>query len=236
VKRFWTDLRLALLAQARARFLLVYAWATLIAVAVLRFALPEGILTLVLPAFLFGEPGLLGVSMAAAYRYLEKTEGSSSALLVTPLRPVEHVLALSVATSLVGTTFGAAAFAAVLGPDTRTLALVPPLFLQGILSGLLGFGLSLRYEDFPRFILGAIPWLALYQIPLLFHLGAVPLAAVVWIPTLPSLLAYRDLMGAGVELSRLGAWCAILAALAAAGTLVVTRLFERGIRARAELA
>lgn len=226
IQRLWNDVRLALLVQARARFLYVYAFVTLLVVAILRWAIPtDELRTFVLPLFLFGEPGVLGVSMAAAYHYLEEIEGTASALRVTPLRAGEHVLALALATSLVGTFFGALVFAGVVGPDARTLALVPPLFLQGILSGLLGFALSLRYDDFTRFILGSIPWMALYQTPMFYAFGAVPVGAVAWNPSLPALLAYRDLAGPDFEPVRLALWCALLGAAAVLATWAVGRFY-----------
>jgi hypothetical protein len=230
MRRLWNDVRLALLAQSRARFLHVYAFTTLLVVAILRWAVPtDELRTLLVPLFLFGEPGMLGVSMAAAYRYLEEIEGSASALRVTPLRPGEHVLGLALATSLVGASFGATLFAGVFGPDVRALALIPPLFLQGILSAVFGFALSLRYADFTRFILGSIPWIALYQTPLLHGAGVAPAGAVAWNPTLPALLAYRELLETGFEWPRFALWCALLAAFAVLATWGVGRLYERAL-------
>ena len=229
-RRLWNDVRLALLAQARARFLHVYLFVTLVVVAILRFAVPSDELrTFLVPLFLYGEPGMLGVSLAAAYRYLEEIEGSGDALRVTPLRPGEHVLALSLATAGVGAVFGAAVFAGVFGPDVRALVIVPPLFFQGLLSALLGFALSLRYADFTRFILGVIPWVALYQAPLLHGFGTVPAAAVAWNPSLPALLAYRELAFGTATRGTILLWCALLAAAAALATWGVARLYERAL-------
>jgi hypothetical protein len=230
MRRLWNDIHLALLAQVRARFLHVYAFTTLFVIAILRWAVPtDELRTFLVPFFLFGEPGMLGVSLAAAYRYLEEIEGSGSALRVTPLQPGEHVAALSLTTAGVGAIFGAAVFAGVFGPDVRALALLPPLFLQGILSAVLGFALSLRYADFMRFILGVIPWVALYQAPLLYGFGVVPAGAVAWNPTLPALLAYRELAEGTARLGTYALWCALLAAFAALALWGVTRLYERAL-------
>jgi len=229
-RRLWNDVRLALLTQSRARFLHVYAFTTLIVVAVLRWAVPtDELRTYLVPFFLFGEPGMLGVSLAAAYRYLEEIEGTASALQVTPLQPVEHVVALALTTAGVGAFFGAALFAGVFGPDLRTIALVPPLFLQGILSAVLGFALSLRYADFTRFILGVIPWVGLYQAPLLYGFGVVPAGAVAWNPALPALVAYRELAEGTVRPGSYALWCALLAAFSALAVWGVGRLYERAL-------
>lgn len=229
-RRLWNDVRLALLAQARAKFLHVYAFTTLIVIAVLRWAVPtEELRTFLVPFFLFGEPGMLGVSLAAAYRYLEEIEGSGNALRVTPLRPGEHVAALALTTAGVGAFFGSVLFAGVFGPDLRALALVPPLFLQGILSAALGFALSLRYADFTRFILGCIPWIVVYQAPLLVVTGTVPAAAVAWNPTLPALLAYRELVATAPDPARIVLWCALLAGFSALAIWGVARLYERAL-------
>jgi fluoroquinolone transport system permease protein len=234
-RRVRAAVRLVLLAQTRARFPHFYLAVTLGVVAALRFAVPDAWLAVVLPVFLLAEPGLLGLNLAAAHRYLEQGERSTSALLVSPLRPAEYVLALVLGSAVLGTAAGLLGWLLIVGPDARALWLAPPLALQSLLAAVVGVGLSLRYPDFTSFVLRAIPWAALLQAPLFAHFGLVDWAVVAPVPSTPALLAFRELVAApasGLRLVALvaaqGAWCVL-------GLALLVRRFE-GHLARGALA
>jgi fluoroquinolone transport system permease protein len=230
--------RLALLAQTRARFLYVYAFVTLLVVLGFRFGVPEELVPLFFPVFLFTEPGMVGTTMVAAQRYLEKGERSLSALLVTPLRPGEYVAGLVLAAAIVGTGFGALAFVLVSGLDTRVLLLVPVLLAFSVLSGLLGFALAMRYREFTQYIVAGIPFLLAWQLPLLAHFEIVPWPALLWMPPAPALAIMAELMRPGSGPGWLP-WliaCACLFLYIALGFAWVNRSFVRRVSSRAELA
>jgi hypothetical protein len=199
-------------------------------VAVLLWVVPRAVADLVLPAFVAIELGTVGLSMVAAHRYLELGEQSVSALLVSPLRPSEYLLALLLGSAVLATLAGAAAFAAVAGLDARLPWLVAVLFPFAVLSGAVGFLGSLRHPDFLRFVLGVIPLVALWQAPLLAVYGLVPEAWVLWIPSAPAVLAIGSLCAGEVAIPELAALSTVGAALAVAAVLVAARLYERRIR------
>jgi len=223
LRRIAVALQLALLTQARAYFLHVYAGVTLLTVLGLRFLAPPELLPLLVPMFLLAEPGLLGVTLAAAQRYLERIEGSETALRVTPLQPREYLAAMVGASTLVGTLAGVAAWVGIYGPDATAFGLIPPLLGCTFISGLLGIALSLRYADFSRFILGMVPFVVLFQAPLLAHFGVVPWAAVLWIPSGPALLAFASLRSDPSPALLLTTNAVLLAACAAGFWLVSRR-------------
>lgn len=210
--RLLAAVRLTLAVQARSRFPHIYFGLALLTLTAFRFTALGDHVELLLPAFLLGEPGSLGVYLVAAQRYLERNEGSATALRVTPLRCAESVAAPVLATALVGTGAGALIQAGVLGVDLRLLALLPPLFLTVTLSGLLGFWLSIRFREFTRFLLGSMPPLAVYSLPLVAFFGLAPRWAFAWVPTDPGLAAFANLVQPAPEP---GAWLLQVAALLA---------------------
>jgi len=236
IRRVLHAAHLALLAQTRAYFPHVYAGVTAVLVLVFRFAVPAEAVALFFPVFLFAEPGMLGVNLVAAQRYLEKEEGSLAALLTTPLRPQEYLAGLVLASALVATASGCVAFALVLGPDARVLLLAPALFAFSLLSGLLGFALSLRYGDFTRFILGQIPFVVLWQLPLLGFFHVLPWPAVAWLPSAPAIAVLADLCHPAPTFVTWAIGCSALLALGAAAFAWASRSFTRRIRSAAELA
>lgn len=222
--------------QARAYFLHVYTLVTILTVLVLLFAVPEIAIPWLLPVFLFAEPGMLGTNMVGAFRYLEKGERTVSALMVTPLRPIEYLTGLSLASALVGAGFGAVAFFAVTFDAGRSFLALFPLFGVGFLSSLVGFALSMRFRDFPSFVLGAIPWVTVWQLPLLAYLDIVPWPAVAWVPSAPGLAALSNLTTAEPSPLWVLGSSLLLLALCVPGSHWVARAYERRIHDRAEFA
>lgn len=228
--------RLTLAVQARSRFPHIYFGLALLTLAAFRFTGLADHVALLLPAFLLGEPGSLGVYLVAAQRYLERSEGSATALRVTPLRRGESVAAPVVATGLIGTGAGALIQAGVLGVDLRLLALLPPLFLTVTLSGLLGFWLSIQFREFTRFILGSVAPLAIYSLPFVSYFGLAPRWAFAWVPTDAGLAAFANLVQPAPDP---GAWLLQLAALLAfnlAGGWWVSGALEARLQAGVEYA
>lgn len=236
IRRILRATTFSLRLQARARFPQVYLLVTVPVVLAFLFAVPATAVVWAFPLFLFAEPGMLGTNLLAAFRYLEQGEGTVGALMVTPLRPLEHLIGLALASSLLATGFGALTFLAVTGMPMRTLLVVPPLFGLAFLSSLVGFGLSMRFADFSRFVLGMIPWMLLWQLPLLGSLGVLPWPVVGWVPSTASLLALTDLMVPDPNVPRVLGLAALSVGLCIPGTLWVARTYERRIRTRAEFA
>ena len=133
--RLRNAVRLMLLVQHRSGFLQIYFGVTFATILIVRLFLPESWWSMVVPALLLGEYGTMGVFMVAAMRFFERQEGSTAALVVTPLRSWEHVLAMILAPSAVAVVAGLAVFAGIFGVDGRLLFLFMPLFLTTVLAG-----------------------------------------------------------------------------------------------------
>ncbi len=223
----------ALVMRVQARGYFPHAFAVFVAMVVgaLLFLLPAQVSALVLPAFLVTEPGMLGVMAVAAQRYLDVGRGSVQALQVSPLTSAEYLVALLVASAVLGTAAGLVTFAAVAALDVRLVGLGVLLFVFALLSGLLGFALSLRFPDFPRFLLGSVPPLVLWQLPLLAVFDVVPAAAVVWLPSAPGILGLAAICRNDAGPGLIAVCVAASAAWTALGTALVARRLERGLGA-----
>ena len=186
--------RLFLLAQWRNRFPHVYLGMVLLTVLGFRLAIPEQYVEWLVPAFLFGEPGTLALTLVAAQAYLERGDRSVTALAVTPLRSGEYVFAMVLASALVATLAGMAIQGFVLGVDLRLVLLFPPLLLTATLAGFVGLGLSARFSEFTRFLVaGLMPAMVLIQLPYLSYFELAPRLAFVWIPSDAALFGLANL-------------------------------------------
>jgi hypothetical protein len=193
LRRCLSAVRLLLTVQARAGFLHVYAGVTILTVLIVRLALPTAWHAWAVPAILLGEYGTMGLFLTAAQRYLERIEGSDAALVVTPLQPREQVAAMVAAPALVATLSGIALFAAILGFDARTLLLLPPLALTATLAGALGIVLASRHAEFTRFLVAAVPVVAVFSLPYLSYFGLTPRWSFAWLPWDAALFAFGAL-------------------------------------------
>lgn len=236
IRRLVAATALVMRVQVRGYFPHAFALYVAMVVGVMLVLLPSSAAAIVLPVFLVTEPGMLGVMAVAAQRYLDVGSGSVLALQVSPLRSVEYLLALTLASALLGTLAGLVTFAAVAGPDARLVGLGALLFVFALLSGLLGFALSLRSADFPRFLLGSIPVLLFWQAPLLAVYEVVPVPAVAWLPSAPGILGIaalcRDAASPGLLLTCFAAslaWTLV-------GLVLVTRRVEQRLGAGWEAA
>ena len=220
-------MRLVLTVQWRAKFPQIYFGVAILAVLVFRSLIPAELVPLAVPAFLFGEPGSLGILMVAAHRYMERGQQSVVALAVTPLTSREYVSALIFGSAIVPTFATALIQAGVLGVDARVALVMPPLYLIAVVSGAIGLMLSTVFAEFTRFILGTIPPITIYSLPLLSFFGLTPWWAFKWIPSDSALVIFgmlaRDRFDAWAYAGSLGlltlfavlAWWAAIATYAA---------------------
>jgi hypothetical protein len=224
MRRLLTAVRLVLKLQLRSRFPQVYFGVAALSVVIFRSIVPEPMIPWLLPTFLFGEPGSLGVMMVAAHEYLSRNERSDTAIVVTPLREIEYVTSLIVGSAIVPTLATAVLQAGVQGLDWRVSLIMPPIFLLALVSGALGLMLAAVFPDFTRFIVGSIPPLCVYSLPLLSFFGITSSWAFVWLPADAALQVFghiaRDDTDAGSYLALitlLAGW-AVLACWAAIAT------------------
>lgn len=228
--RLANAVRLMLLVQYRSGFLQIYFGVTFATILIVRAFLPEPWWSVVVPGLLLGEYGTMGVFMVAAMRFLERREGSTAALVVTPLSAREHVLAMILAPSVVAVVAGLAVYAGILGVDSRVLLLFAPLFLTTVLAGSVGLIVSSHYAEFTRFLLGAVPVVTIFSLPFLSYFDLTPRYTFAWLPWDAALFSF-----ANVAADVLRPWPYVLlslqlAAFAVLGLVWAERAFTRRVR------
>jgi fluoroquinolone transport system permease protein len=209
----------------------------LMTVLAFRLAIPERYAESLVPAFLLGEPGTLALTLVAAQAYLERGERSVTALAVTPLRSGEYVFAVVFASALVATLAGMLIQGGVLGVDLRLALLLPPLLLTATLAGFLGLGLSARFSEFTRFLIGGLmPAMVVIQLPFLSYFELVPRLAFVWIPTDAALFGLANLARPDPALLHYALYAALLLGYNVVAFRWARRSFQERVRERLERA
>jgi len=191
---------LFLVVQYRSGFIHVYLAVTLFTVVMVRGLVPVAWREVIVPVLLLTEYGAIGVYMVAAQTYLARNERSTEALSVTPLRQMERVVATVLAATLVAMTAGLLFFVGLLGADVRLLLLTAPLFATTVLAGSVGLIVSSRYPEFTRFIIGSIPVVALFSLPLLSYFELVPRFTFAWLPWDAALFSFANIVGPDTNL------------------------------------
>lgn len=234
LRRMGNAIRLNLRVQWRSGFPQIYFGLAVATVVGARLALPAESYAIVVPVALLGEYATLGLYLVAAQRFLEQSERSVAALVVTPLESREHVAALVVASALVATAAGAALHAGILGLDLRTLLLLPPLFLTTLLAGLTGLIVSSYTAEFTRFILGAIPVTVLLELPFLSFFGATPRLSFAWVPSDAALYAFANLARSHPDWGMVLLYSAVLAGFDVLAFTWAERVFRLRVRENPE--
>lgn len=187
---------LFLMVQYRSGFVHVYVATTAFTVLIVRGLFPEAWREVLVPILLLTEYGVIGVYMVAAQSYLARNERSNEALSVTPLRHSERVIAMVLAATLVATVAGALFFIGLIGADVRLLYLIAPLAASTVLAGCVGVIVSSRYLEFTRFIIGSIPVVTLFSLPLLSYFELVPRYTFAWLPWDAALYSFANIASA----------------------------------------
>ncbi len=235
LSRTMNALRLQFTVQARGFFPHIYFALALLTVAGFRLALPEAYRSWLLPPFLLGDPAVLGVSLVAAQRYLEKSQRSFTALVVTPLRDAEYVAALVLTSSLLATSAGVLIQAGVIGIDRHLILLVPPLFLMATIAGLAGVALSTYASEFTDFILSRlVPATVLLQAPMLAYFEVVPRFATAFVPSHPALFSFAVLSAEAFDPGRYLLYLLQLSVWTVLASAWALYAFRTRVRARLE--
>lgn len=235
LRRLTTTLRLELLIQARCFFPHTYLALAVLTVVAFLFALPEPYQAWLVPPLMLGEPALLGLMLVGGMRYLEKNEGSLSALVVTPLRDGEYLIGTVLASVLLACAAGVVIQAGVIGFDIRIALLIPPLFLVASIVGLLGLALSTYAAEFIHFLMTrAVPVTALLQAPLLAYFDVLPRWVFAWVPTDPALFAFALLASDAFDPALYTFYVAELAVFCALAFAWALYCFRTRVRERLE--
>lgn len=223
------DLRI----QRRSGFWAVYAVLCALYLA-LALAVPASARVPVLAGLLFSDPCVLGFYFVGGFSYLERDDGTLSALLVTPLDWREHLAAraLSFAVLAVAAAVAVALPPALLreGSTFRVLPLVLGVGLGSIFFTLVGLLPAARFRTVNDYIVAAELYLLPFLPPALAYYGLIPSLAA-W-DALPSgaALALLDLAvdpAARPSFAAVAAPSAVLAAWIAAAALAAASSFRK---------
>lgn len=184
---------LFLTVQARSGFVHVYALVSIATVVAVRALSPETWRGVIVPVVLLGEYGTMGVFMVGGLHYLGRIEGSTAALVVSPLTLREQLAGTILAPALVATPAGLLVHAGLLGLDARSFLLAAPLLLTAWLAGACGLALASRYADFTRFLVASIPVVTIFSLPYLAFFRLVPHFTFVWLPWDAALFSFANL-------------------------------------------
>jgi len=232
--RMANALHLDLLTQLRYYFIPIYMVLALAYAGAIRFTPLNDFVDLLLPLFLFSEPGLLGFYLAAGQLYFERNEKSLTAISVTPLRSEEYLAARATSNGLIATLAGIVLFGLVTSDPARALLLIPPLFLTATLFSLFGLTFSAYFEDFIAFVFTS----ALVQMPLalpyLAYFDVIPVWIFAWVPSHPPLFSFANIVSDQISVLLYVIYLAELAAFNALVFWWSRRVFKIRVRDRLE--
>jgi hypothetical protein len=139
-------------------------------------ALPQSWADAVLPVMVWSDPVFFGFFFAGATVCLDLAQGTFRALSATPLRPSVYFLVKSANLALLAYGMALGIALAVRGVAFRPLVLLVAVFLGGAPAALIGAALALRLGSVNRFMVGAIPGLLWFSLPVFVY------AAGQWLP------------------------------------------------------
>jgi hypothetical protein len=139
-------------------------------------ALPRSWGEAILPVMVWSDPVFFGFFFAGATVCLDLAQGTFRALSATPLRPATYFLVKSANLALLAYGMALGISLAVRGLAFRPLVLLVAIFLGGAPSALIGAALALRLGSVNRFMVGAIPALLWFSLPVFMY------AAGHWLP------------------------------------------------------
>jgi fluoroquinolone transport system permease protein len=167
------------------------------------------------PMFVVTNLQVTAFYFAAALLLLERSQGTLSAIAVSPLRPGEYLAARAASLAVLGATESIAVARLAFGADARWGWLLAGSAACGAIYALLGTVAVAPHAQFNRFLLVSMAWLAGLSLPLFGLYGVVPAWTLAWHPLSPPLVLLR------------AAWAPVPAgalAYGVAGSVVATAL------------
>lgn len=172
---------------------LIYAALFVTAIwSILLSQLPSVAAGWLLPFVLFVDVSIFGFFFMAGMLYLEKDDGVLEALVTTPLRTRDYLLAKIISLTLLSVAVSAVIVAIatfVVGAlPVNWLMLVLGVALNSWFLTMAGFVLAVRFDSISDFILAALVVFIPFQIPLLDFFGIWESPLVYLVPTQPTML------------------------------------------------
>lgn len=179
-----------------------YAILFVVAIWIFMLALLPTVKDALLPFALFIDLAAIGFFFVVGLLYLEKGEGTLSALVVSPMHTREYLLARILTMQLMSLVASAAVAIFALGMTFNWLLVGAAVTLFSALFTLLATMIGTRYDNISAFLIPSILITAVLQVPLLDYFNILPHWLHYLFPTQPFLL----LMAWAVGLRELATW------------------------------
>ncbi len=208
MRRLGAALLLDLLLQFRYGFYYAAAFTTLVWIALLS-ALPESVLSLVVPFMIFADVAVVGYYFIAGMVLFEKGEATLFALVSTPLRFGEYLISKLATLSALAVVMSLIIVGVSYGFEFDAALLLPGVILTSLIALLLGFIFVSPFEAISSYVVpSAIPHLIM-AVPLIHFFGVWESPVFYLFPTQGSLF----LLGGAFGVVSLAAWQILYAVL-----------------------
>jgi fluoroquinolone transport system permease protein len=180
--------------DARLQFRQGLYYAALVVVGVwvaILWQLPAEGVEWLLPIALFIDMSVFGFYFMAGLLYLEKGDGVLEALVVTPLRATEYLLAKVVSLTLIALLGSAVLVLLVNGWRAQWHWLLIGVALNSWLMAMLSFALASRYDAINEFLIPSALWTLPTQLPMLDYFGIWTVWPIYLIPTQGSMILFE---------------------------------------------
>jgi fluoroquinolone transport system permease protein len=181
VTRLTSAVRLELMLQVRQRFLHAAVFSGLIWLAVL-LPMPPGLRRAAEPYVLSGDTTIIGFFFIAGTVFFEKQERTLGAVIATPLRFTECLIAKLAVLVAVSLSVAVLAASVAHGSAYHPAPMVVGVLLGTLLMLLVGFTTSLPFASISDWFLAATMPLAVMNLPILYLSGVWRIRPCTWCP------------------------------------------------------
>lgn len=150
--------------QFKQGFYLVYIVITAMYMLIIG-RLPQKIADIAVPLVVFSDPSVVGFFFIGGIIMLEKVQGVLQYIAVTPLRPVEYLLAKVISLSVLAEAAGLAITAVTYRGSVNWLLLAAGILLTSVSFTLCGFAAAADCDTVNRYFIKMIPYMLFMVLP-----------------------------------------------------------------------
>jgi fluoroquinolone transport system permease protein len=194
VTRLVSAVRIELILQVRQRFLHAAIFSGLMWLAVL-LPMSTALRTVAEPYVLAGDTTIVGFFFIAGSVFFERQERTLSAIIATPLRFAEYLIAKLAVLLAVSLSVAVVVVTAAHGTAYRPAPMVLGVILGTLLMLLVGFATSLPFASISDWFLAATIPLAVMSLPMAYLSGVWPNPVLYLVPTQGPLLLLGSAFG-----------------------------------------
>ena len=188
MSRLSATLRLDVQLQARNNVYLIIAVAAFLLAIPLRAFFTSEQLHFFMPLIALSGVGVTTFFLVAVLLLLERGEGTLDVVLVSPLRPAEYLASKLVTLTALALAESVLIVTVAYGMGLSFLWLALAVVLRSALVAAVGVAVGVRYRSITHFLLPAIAFTILFDLPVLWYVELWPSPLFYLWPTLPSLL------------------------------------------------